>query len=270
MAKQRFINTHFWDDSYIIELDSTEKLLFLYILTNPLTTICGAYEITLRRIAFDTGIDKDMILRILARFEKADKVIYKDGWLLITNFIKNQSLNPKVSAGIVNALSSCPNWVKDRLSISYDSLSKPTIYLNSNLNSNLKETTTSVVVKKDESDDSLSTPSKKIVSKKTDADFLAELSANPAYSHIDVSLEFEKAVVWCSVNNRQPTKRFFVNWLNRIEKLLETNGVINNGSNKPKTNQTTDGTNQTTQGDDGKRLENALRDIGATPKSIVR
>ena len=35
MAKQRYINTKFWRDSYIEDLDPIEKLLFLYLLSNP-------------------------------------------------------------------------------------------------------------------------------------------------------------------------------------------------------------------------------------------
>ena len=40
MSKKRWINTKFWDDEYITELESIEKLLFLYFLTNE-----GAFPI---------------------------------------------------------------------------------------------------------------------------------------------------------------------------------------------------------------------------------
>lgn len=142
MAKQRYINTHFWDDTFIVDLESDEKLLFLYALTNPLTNISGAYEISIRRIIFDTGLEKDRILSIFEKFTLANKIIYKDGWLLIANFIKNQSLNPKIQSGIESALSDCPDWIKDRLSIAYHSLSH--LNLNSNRDSN-RDSNTSVL-----------------------------------------------------------------------------------------------------------------------------
>ena len=41
MAKFRYVNTRFWDDSYVAELSPLEKLAFLYLLTNSLTTIAG-------------------------------------------------------------------------------------------------------------------------------------------------------------------------------------------------------------------------------------
>lgn len=132
MSKQRYINTRFWDDNYIVTLDPLEKLLFLYLITNPLTEISGAYEIPLRRIAFDTGIDREMVLKIFDRFADADRIIYRDGWILICNFIKHQSNNPKIVKGIETSVSRCPDWIKDRLSVAYQELS----HLNSNTNTN--------------------------------------------------------------------------------------------------------------------------------------
>ena len=104
MAKNRYINTKFWDDNYISELDPIEKLLFLYLLTNPITNIAGIYEIPLRRIAFDTGIDSDMVKKILERFERDKKIFYKDGWIIIKNFIHHQAINPKVKKGIASLI----------------------------------------------------------------------------------------------------------------------------------------------------------------------
>lgn len=133
MAKQRYVNTYFWDDDYVADLEPLEKLLFLYLLTNPLTDIAGAYKIALKRMAFDTGIERPEIERILEKFEKDNKVIYKDGWILVCNFVKHQNKNPKVIAGIKRSLIGCPQWIIDRLSIALDSLSH--FNFNSNLNS---------------------------------------------------------------------------------------------------------------------------------------
>ena len=100
MSKERYLNTKFWDDNYIIEKDPIEKLLFLYLLTNTLTNIIGIYEISINRIAFDTGIDKDMVIKILERFEIDDKAKYKNGWIALKNFTKHQKNNPKINKGI--------------------------------------------------------------------------------------------------------------------------------------------------------------------------
>lgn len=129
--KLRSVNTHFWDDSYIVNLDPIEKLLFLYFLTNPLTNLTGIYELSLRRIAFDTGIDKDMIQKIISRFEENNKLYYKDGFIIIVNFIKNQRINPKMQININTILDKLPENIQqfiDSLSIGYDSLLIPYTY----------------------------------------------------------------------------------------------------------------------------------------------
>jgi hypothetical protein len=51
---QRIVNDEFWTDPYIEDLDPSEKLIFLYLITNPLCNIAGAYEIRLKRIAYET------------------------------------------------------------------------------------------------------------------------------------------------------------------------------------------------------------------------
>jgi hypothetical protein len=75
--------------------------------------------------------------------------------------------------------------------------------------------------------------------KKPNDEFLAALKVDPVYSHIDIDRELAKAKNWASPRNRQVTQRFFINWLNRIEKPLENGHGSNqkhSGSNtKPTT-----------------------------------
>lgn len=136
MAKERMVNTKFWDDTYIVNLDPIEKLLFLYFITNPLTNISGVYEIQLRRIAFDTGIDKDMVQKIIERFSRDNKIFYEEGWVGIKNFAKHQKNNPKIKKGIEIGLNSAPKIILDRLSIDYQGLSHSNSNYNLNYNSN--------------------------------------------------------------------------------------------------------------------------------------
>lgn len=125
-AKLRSVNTHFWTDGYIIKLDPTEKLLFLYLLTNPLANIAGCYEISVEQIAFNTGIEAEKVGQILAKFETAKKVVYRDGWILLVNFVKHQNLNENMRKGVDTLLSVAPEWVKkpfETLSNGYQTLS---------------------------------------------------------------------------------------------------------------------------------------------------
>ena len=139
-GKHRYINTKFWDDPYIVDLDPSEKLLFLYFITNPLTNIIGVYEVSLRRISFDTGFDKEMILKILDRFSKDNKITYQNGYVIIKNFVKNQrqSDNPEdnINKGIQNMLDSLPELTLKTLQDPFIPLNYSNSNCNINCNSN--------------------------------------------------------------------------------------------------------------------------------------
>ena len=102
--KQRLINTKFWDDIYIIQLNSIEKLLYLYFLTNSLTSWCGIYEISLEKINFDTGIELKSIKKTIEKFTSDNKVFYIDGYICMINFIKNQNLNKNTEIAVKREL----------------------------------------------------------------------------------------------------------------------------------------------------------------------
>ena len=152
MAKQRYINTKFWNDTYIIDLDPIEKLLFLYCITSPLTNIAGIYEVSIKRIAFDTGIDKDMVTKIFQRFEKNNKIKYENGWIGIKNFIKHQKQsdneNDKINIGIKSELQKVPENIRKWV---IQGASKPLNYSNTNYNTNTNYHTKSDVPKRDSS-----------------------------------------------------------------------------------------------------------------------
>lgn len=115
MAKRRLIDTRFWSDNYISNLDPIEKLLFLYFLTNEKTSICGIYELPLKIMAIETGIEKEMIEKIINRFSADNKIYYIDSWIYIVNFVKHQILNPSVEQGIKNSLDAIPEKIKYKI-----------------------------------------------------------------------------------------------------------------------------------------------------------
>ena len=111
------VSTSFWDDSWVAELEPTQKYLFLYLLTNPLTNISGVYEVRTERIVFDSGLKKSEVTETLSAFEKAGKIVRESSWIGIVNFTKHQSLNPKVKRGIVNELRKAPTALVDKMSL---------------------------------------------------------------------------------------------------------------------------------------------------------
>jgi hypothetical protein len=109
IAKKRYINTVFWNDNYISNLDPSEKLLFIYLITNPFTNISGIYQIPLKTVANDTGIDKEMVIKIINRFQNDNKILYVDGWIAVRNFIKHQGFsNPSVLMSIEREIENKP------------------------------------------------------------------------------------------------------------------------------------------------------------------
>lgn len=107
------IKDSFWTDSYVENLDPVEKLLFIYLLTNPLCNIAGIYQIQTKRIAFEIGIDKEMVEKLLDRLQNDEKIIRHHDWLLIVNHAKHQSFkNPNVTAGIKRIIEELPDEVK--------------------------------------------------------------------------------------------------------------------------------------------------------------
>lgn len=131
------INTRFWNDSYISALNPTEKLLFLYFLTNPWTNICGIYELPLKNVVVDTGVGLEEVRGILTRFTLEEKIMYIDGWVIIRNFIKHQKQgSPTVLKGIQAELEEIP---KSLIGYAYPIDTPSHLNTNLNTNSNSKE-----------------------------------------------------------------------------------------------------------------------------------
>lgn len=131
------INTRFWSDGWVVELDPLERYLYLYLLTNEHTNIAGVYELPIRVMAFESGIDKEMLPKMLKRF--SEKIVYTGGWVAIKNFQKHQSSSSeKVKRGIEIEMSKIPPKIMEKIEKLYvtDMVSKGIIYPNSNSNSN--------------------------------------------------------------------------------------------------------------------------------------
>lgn len=112
-TKNRYIDTSFWDDEWITELDPSEKLLYIYLLTNPLTNVSGIYKLTKRRICFDTGFNDTTVNYIFQKFESAKKVFRYGEYVILKSWCKHQTweTNDKIKTGIVNCLKDVPSDV---------------------------------------------------------------------------------------------------------------------------------------------------------------
>jgi len=119
MATQRYISTSFWDDEWVQTLDPSEKLLYLYYMTNPLTNIAGVYKISVRRISFDTGFTYDTIDHIMQKFEQAGKVHRAGEYIIIPSWPKHQRYGQRaaIRLGIISILKSLEPEIFDELKV---------------------------------------------------------------------------------------------------------------------------------------------------------
>ena len=116
MAKQRYISTGFWTDRWVRTLTPNERYLYMYLLTNPETSIAGIYKILMDRIEFDTGLDMETLQRAFESFQGASKAYYFDEeWVVIPTWPKHQRVTEKnnIRIGIDRVLMELPEpvWV---------------------------------------------------------------------------------------------------------------------------------------------------------------
>lgn len=98
-----------WQDNWYSELDPSDKLLWMYLLTNPKTTQSGVYEYSERFAAFDTGLSRKEVAQALERFREAGRILYNQeaGEIMIVNWLKyNSARSPKVAMVIDRELGS--------------------------------------------------------------------------------------------------------------------------------------------------------------------
>lgn len=92
MGVKRIVETDFWIDSLVVDNFTTEdRLFFLYLLTNPQSRQLGIYKINSKIAGFQTGFDKDVIEKLLDRFENVYHIIKyskETNEVAIVNYLK--------------------------------------------------------------------------------------------------------------------------------------------------------------------------------------
>ena len=113
MGKLRSLSTSIWSDPFIEELKPSEKLLFIYLITNDKTNMLGIYEVSIRKITFDTGLKKEEVVKALKEFERLKKVKYVNNFVILVNFLKHQNFNTNMKKSAIDVYNDLPNELKD-------------------------------------------------------------------------------------------------------------------------------------------------------------
>lgn len=123
------VHNRFWSDGWVRHLNALDRYLFLYLLTNGRAKLTGIYELPLDLMASESGIDeKDLRLSMLQRLEP--KIYYKEGWVIVINYLKHRiGGGHKYNAGVranyeelpekIQALAKSFGYPIDTLSIGY-------------------------------------------------------------------------------------------------------------------------------------------------------
>jgi len=99
MAEWRKVQTKFWDDPDTLDSTPEDKLFWLYLLSNPLTTACGVYTIHPKQASMHTGYNVETITMLLNRavssgrieYDEETREVYIRKW-----FVYNNPNSPKV------------------------------------------------------------------------------------------------------------------------------------------------------------------------------
>ena len=98
------LSMSFWTDSKVDDdFTPEDKYFFLYLLSNPHTSVTGCYEISMKQMERETGYNTDTITRLIQRMQEVHKVIrydqetkevlivnwYKYNWTKSENLIKS-------------------------------------------------------------------------------------------------------------------------------------------------------------------------------------
>lgn len=112
MSKLRSLSTAFWSDPWIEELSPNEKLLFIYLVTNSKTNMLGIYEASVRKISFETGLQKEDVVNALKAFERVNKVKYSENYVIVKNYMKHQNYNTNMKKSAIDIYNNLPNELK--------------------------------------------------------------------------------------------------------------------------------------------------------------
>jgi hypothetical protein len=87
---ERGFQTELWTDPFIQGLPPEAKLLFIYLWTNKHCNQAGLYEITLKTIAFDTGLSQESLSTLLKQLEPKVAWYPEQNLIWVKNFLKRQ------------------------------------------------------------------------------------------------------------------------------------------------------------------------------------
>lgn len=109
MANYRSLHVRIWSDPVIEELPALARYVFIYLITCPTRNEAALYNITLKRIANDTGLTMKQIVTAMGGLTESGRVMYDSGTstVWVVNAVKHQGLNDNCIKSILTDLDKC-------------------------------------------------------------------------------------------------------------------------------------------------------------------
>ncbi len=85
----RQIQTRFYDDELVVDLDLHSQHLFLYLLTCRYINQCGIFQLSPRKICFESKLSSEEFEIGKGVLEEAKKAFFYNGWVFVVNAFKN-------------------------------------------------------------------------------------------------------------------------------------------------------------------------------------
>lgn len=114
MARFSMFNCPTWNDAAFRQLDTDARLLFIWSWTNPLSTICGLYQVSQRQMEIALSTDPDCLeervalaleqlaAKPMVRYDEENEVIW------VVNRAKHSNRSPKVAKAMQREVQDCP------------------------------------------------------------------------------------------------------------------------------------------------------------------
>lgn len=214
------IHTSFWASPSLAGLDSDSRLLAVYLLTSPHTTMSGAFRLPDAYACEDLGWDVERFRNALRTLEREPvefiRYDWSAKWVWVVKFLKwNRPDNPnqwKAVSKLVEAIPESISFRKELLETVSERLGNIPV-----------PTPVPVPVSVPASVElsGIAIPLDDGTEYAVSASEVAEF--RKAYPRVDVEAELRKARVWCMSNpanrkTRRGVTRFMNNWLSRAER----------------------------------------------------
>jgi hypothetical protein len=109
MANYRSLHVKIWSDPVIENLPPNARYIFIYLITTPVRNESAMYDITLKRISNDTGLNLKQVKDSMDVLVREKRIMYDDSTctVWVVNAVKHQSMNDNCMKSILTDLNKC-------------------------------------------------------------------------------------------------------------------------------------------------------------------